>query len=262
MPLTPFQRDVLRLLASQRRPDSHVAGGTAINRSDTSPRYSADVDFFHDLAESVFVSAEADAAVLARDGYEVEWAQRQPFLQSATVSRGQGRLKLEWCYDSAFRFFPVLPDPEFGYCLHPADLATNKVLALAGRSQIRDLIDILFLHETYLTLGALVWAACGKDLGFTPISLLEHTKRNTKHRQEDLAGEQLSRPLTLPELKEAWLKAVAQAESLFAVLPPTQVGCLYLTREFAPVTPNPTSAEFSSLIRHAGSIGGAWPVVK
>ena len=33
MPLTTFQRDVLRLLAVNRNPESHVARSAAINRS-------------------------------------------------------------------------------------------------------------------------------------------------------------------------------------------------------------------------------------
>ena len=32
----------------------------------------------------------------------------------------------------------------------------------------RDLLDALFLHEHLLPLGALVWAAAGKDPGYTP----------------------------------------------------------------------------------------------
>ena len=36
MPITDFQRAVLRLLASNRAPDSYVAGATVINRSDSS----------------------------------------------------------------------------------------------------------------------------------------------------------------------------------------------------------------------------------
>ncbi len=48
---------------------------------------------------------------------------------------------------------PLKADEDFGYCLHPADLATNKVLALVGRSEIRDFLDILQLDREYLSLG-------------------------------------------------------------------------------------------------------------
>ncbi|HMC66943.1 MAG TPA: hypothetical protein VKI65_18545 [Gemmataceae bacterium] len=57
MPLTPLQKDVLRVLASNRNPESHVAGGAVINRLAGSPRYSADLDLFHDVAERVGATA-------------------------------------------------------------------------------------------------------------------------------------------------------------------------------------------------------------
>jgi hypothetical protein len=186
---------------------------------------------------------------------------RQPSLQSAEVHRAEDALRLDWCYDSAFRFFPVQPDREFGYCLHPADLATNKALALAGRSEVRDFVDILYLDQTYLSLGAICWAACGKDQGFTPWSLLDHASRHTKFREEELMSGHLARPLGLTELKEAWLRAVAQAQELFAKLPAAEAGCLYLDQNSVPRTPDPTHSEFPTLIRHFGSVRGAWPTV-
>jgi predicted nucleotidyltransferase component of viral defense system len=49
MPLTVFQRAVLRLLAQNRRPDSYLAGGAALHFAPNSQRFSNDLDF--DLAE-------------------------------------------------------------------------------------------------------------------------------------------------------------------------------------------------------------------
>jgi hypothetical protein len=259
MPLTPFQREVAQLLAAHRNPDSHVAGGAVINRSDDSPRYSADLDLFHDIADSVHSSAEADAATLLEHGFAVQWLLRQPALYRAQLSRATEQLKLEWCYDSSFRFFPVQPDPDFGYCLHAADLATNKVLALAGRSEIRDVIDILYLHDTYLSLGAICWAACGKDQGFTPLSLINEAKRNAKFQETVLASGHLARPITLTDLKQRWLEVTADAEKRFARLPAHEVGCLYLDHTGSPVNPDPESATFPMLVRHFGSVRGAWP---
>lgn len=261
MPLTPFQREVLALLAANRNPESHLAGGTAINRSEASPRYSADIDMFHDVAEAVHTSAVADAAVLTAKGFAVEWLLQQPFLRRARVRRGDDELRLDWCYDSAFRFFPVQPDPEFGYCLHPADLATNKALALAGRSEVRDFLDILHIHQHYLGLGAVCWAACGKDQGFTPWSLLDLARRHMKFRQEDLEREHLARPVELVELKAAWLTAADEAERLFAALPAAQSGCLYLRDDGSLCNPDPAAAGFATLIRHSGSLRGAWPTL-
>lgn len=49
----------------------------------------------------------------------------------------------------------------------------TRTLALAGRDEPSDFVDIVYIHEWILQLGALWWAAAGKDPGFTPRSLLE-----------------------------------------------------------------------------------------
>lgn len=261
MPLTAFQKEIASVLAVNRNPESHVGGGSAINRADDSPRYSNDLDLFHDVAESVAVCAEADFQALTARHYAIEWQLRQAGFFRAVVRRGADALKLDWTCDSAFRFFPIQADDLFGYCLHPADLATNKVLALAGRAEIRDFLDILYLDAHYLSLAALVWAACGKDEGYTPWSLLDMAKRHVRYRQEDLENEHLAQPLTLTELKARWLAAVARAEELFPQLPAEEVGCLYLKSAATVQTPVPGHADTAQLIRHFGRVRGAWPTM-
>lgn len=82
-----------------------------------------------------------------------------------------------------------------------------------------------------------------------------------KFRDEDLAKEKLAMAMTLVELKTEWLKASEDADLLIQRLPLTEVGCLYLDPNLTPVTPNPSDAEFPKLIRHYGSIHGAWPSI-
>jgi hypothetical protein len=67
VPLTPFQSEVLRLLARNRSAQSYVAGGTALNaREDI--RWSAGVDVFHDVEQAVIQSSEADVQTLQQAG--------------------------------------------------------------------------------------------------------------------------------------------------------------------------------------------------
>jgi hypothetical protein len=261
MPLNAFQKGIARTIATNRNPESHIAGGAVINRSEASLRFSDDLDIFHDVAASVAASATADETSLQDAGYSVRWILLNPGMRRAIVSRDDQHLRLDWTTDSAFRFFPVQEDEDFGYCLHPADLATNKVLALAGRSEIRDFLDVLQLDQNYLTLGTLMWAACGKDQGFTPAMLLDETNRHSRYRENDLQSENLARPVDLKELKRQWLAARERAERLFARLPGEELGCLYLGRENRPVTPDPDISEFHTLTRHFGSVRGAWPTI-
>ena len=70
-------------------------------------------------------------------GFSLQWLRRELNFYSVLLRRGDEATKLEWVVDSDFRFFPALPDELFGYVLHPVDLATNKVMAAAGRREPR-----------------------------------------------------------------------------------------------------------------------------
>ncbi len=262
MPLSAFQQSILRLLAQNRSPESYVAGATVLHQLPNSPRFSDDLDMFHDVEDSVARSAEFDAAVLDAHGFAIEWILRQPTYLRAIAAQGSQSLRLEWAHDSAFRFFPVERDELCGYRLHRADAATNKVLALAGRREARDFIDVLHLDSSYLSLGALCWAACGKDQGYTPDFLLNQLNRNTAFTQADIQRLDLAVPQTLSDLKRQWYAAMERAGRLLSALPAGEVGCLYLdSLQSAPVQPDPTSAAFASLQRHFGSVRGAWPKI-
>lgn len=257
MPLTDFQRAVFRVLAENRSPGSFVAGGTAINAGANSPRYSADIDFFHDAAEGVALAADADLKTLADLGFSTERLVVQPTFQRALVGWEGHRLKLEWAHDSAFRFFPVQPDAEMGWRLHLADLATNKVLALAGRWEVRDFVDTLYLEESFASFGLLAWAAAGKDPGMTPAFILEQAARFNRLRPEDFLAVFGTEQFDYPAMKTRWLEIMAAARELVATLPPAEVGALYLNEDDALVDPR-----FVAACRlHHGSIGGTLPRV-
>ncbi len=146
VPLSKLQSHLLRLLASQRSPDSYVAGGIALNRD--GPRFSADIDIFHDGDEKLLATAESDCAIIAAAGLEVTLLPGRGSGKRAAMVDGLGeKTQLEWVADADFRFFPALKDELFGYVLHPADLATNKATAAADRRVPRDIVDLVTIHE-------------------------------------------------------------------------------------------------------------------
>ena len=261
MPLTRLHTALLTRIAANRNPESYVAGATVVHLAPDSPRFSNDIDLFHDLEDSVAESAEADATTLRAAGYELSWLLRTPTFHRALVTAAGEQLKLEWAHDSAYRFFPVQRDDLCGYRLHDADAATNKVLALAGRNEVRDFVDVLHLHATYLSLGALAWAACGKDPGYTPQFLLDYACRHVAYTQEDIDRLSLREPLDIREMKQRWLAAVADARDTVAALPPEEVGSLYLGPDGQPQTPVAASPRLHQLTRHTGRVRGAWPTV-
>ena len=225
-----------------------------------------DIPAIRCLMNTSIVCVRARGIVLALIGGSHEPEQSSthrewPVGLKAVVSQEGEQLRLDWTTDSAFRFFPVQPDEDFGFVLHPADLATNKVLALAGRSEIRDFLDILQIDASYLGLGAVMWAACGKDQGYTPALLLDQTNRHSRYQESDLRSEKLARSVDLRELKKRWLAARDLAERLFDRLPAVELGCLYLDRDNKPVTPDPDSPDLLKVTRHVGCIRGAWPII-
>lgn len=69
MPISDIQAEVLRRIGANRSPESYLAGATVLHRSRNSPRFSLDIDLFHDLGDSVARCAETDATTLVHAGY-------------------------------------------------------------------------------------------------------------------------------------------------------------------------------------------------
>jgi len=229
VPLTEFQRALLALLAQTRTPDSYLAGGAALHFAPNSTRYRDDLDFFQDSSERVASAFAEDSALLEVRGYGLEVGISQPGFIRATVRQDDGATKIDWAHESAWRFMPPVRDALGGYLLHEIDLAINKTLALAGRDEPRDFADILFVHERVLPLAGLVWAAAGKDPGFTPLSLLELLKRRGRNRPEEMARLQLVEPYDPVVGKETWLAALDEADSFVRSRPTEETGCLYFS---------------------------------
>jgi hypothetical protein len=260
MPLGNFEREVLRVLAANRNPDSFIGGATVLHQAADSPRRSQDVDVFHDAPELLLAAYEADVTALRKSGFHVEPVGRvQPEFRRALVARNETQTKIEWVQDAMFRFFPIEPDAELGWRLNFWDAATNKILAMAGRQKIRDFLDTLFLHEQHLHLAALVWAAAGKDPGLTPEFILDWALRGNQFHPEDLVDVRLEKPFDFVAMKERWIGIVHESRALIAQLPAAELGCLYLDAAGKPVCPDPASPEFPKLTRHHGSMKGAWP---
>lgn len=227
MPLTDYQATLARLLSANRSFDSYLAGGAAILIEPNTKRYSHDLDYFHDSDTRVAEAFAADCSVLEKAGYSIAIDLQQPGYVRAVVRTDEDATKVEWARDSSWRFMPTVKDERVGFLLHPVDLAVNKVLALAGRDEPRDVIDVLHLHGHVLSLGALCWAACGKDPGFTPLSLLDLLKRRGRVRPEELARLDLAEPIDVHVMKSEWLEALESVEAFVASRPSDEIGCLY-----------------------------------
>lgn len=269
MALTKFQRDVCQLLAHRRRAsgESYVAGGAALGVAVGAARVSRDLDIFHDTADAVRRSWLADRAILEDAGLAPAVVHERDGYVEAELQAGDERLLIEWTRDSAFRFFPLVEDDVFGLTLHPFDLATNKVLALVGRLETRDWLDVLACHEKIQPLGLLAWAACGKDPGFTPPGLLAHARRSSRYTQADLDALPFDGPRPVAaDLAQRWHAMLADAERIIDALPADRAGEAVLD-----VNGHLLSGNIAALLDavqagrvtfHGGRLGGAWPTVR
>lgn len=269
MALTPLQRQVCRLLADRRRArgDSYVAGGVALSVALDAQRLSRDLDLFHDTREAVAATWDDDRRTLESSGYTVEPLRERPGLVEAVVSRNRGTLIVEWAQDSAFRFFPLVEHDELGLTLHPFDLATNKVLALVGRLEVRDWVDVLLCDERLQPLGYLAWAACGKDPGFTPPGLLGHARRTARYSATEVSALAFDGPAPdAAALAARWHRALDVADTLIRHLPADHVGEAVLDAEgrLLRADPDEVARELRDgrVVFHAGRIGGTLPRVR
>jgi hypothetical protein len=245
-------------VSANRSFDSYLAGGAAILIEPNTTRFSRDLDYFHDSEARVAEAFAADRKLLEAGGYEVDVDLNQPGFVRAVVRKDEHATKVEWARDSAFRFMPTVRDERVGYLLHPVDLSVNKVLALAGRDEPRDVLDTLHLHRHVLALGTLCWAACGKDPGFTPLSLLELLRRRGRIRPEDLTRLDLVGTVDLQATKREWIDALDSVAPFVASRPADEIGCLYYSaavRSFVDPRHAPDA------VPHFGRPGGVLPRV-
>lgn len=269
MGLTEFQRRLCRLLAESRRASgaSYVAGGVALTEALAAQRVSRDLDIFHDTADAVAHSWDRDRALLQSAGYIVEALRERPgFVEAAVTLQGE-TLAVEWVRDSAFRFFPLVEHEDFGLALHPFDLATNKVLALIGRAEPRDWIDVLECHHALQPLGYLAWAACGKDPGFTPAGVLGQAARTSHYTQGEIDA--LAFEGEAPRaagLSQRWHAALEEARAIIGSLPTGHAGTAVLDDSGNVFRGGPDEAvealRSGVLHFHQGRIQGAWPRVR
>jgi len=266
MALTPFQRDVCRLLADHRlrSGESYVAGGAALNTLLGAPRLSRDIDLFHDTEQALAASWAADRGLLESAGYVVSVIRERPTFVEAEIRRGGDSVVVQWAHDSAYRFFPLVEHEELGLALHPFDLATGKVLALVGRVEPRDFVDTLTCDREVQPLGYLAWAACGKDPGFSPIAILELASRSARYTEAELRG--LDFEGEAPDataLARRWRAALETARQIVGLLPAQEPGRAILARDGTPYRGSPDALHETlaqgGLLYHEGCIRGAYP---
>ena len=166
----------------------------------------------------------------------------------------------------AYRFFPLVEHEDLGVVLHPFDLTTNKVLALVGRLEVRDWVDVIECDAAIQPMGYLMWAACGKDPGFSPAAILEHAGRSARYSAEEVLELSFDGGSPDPgELSKRWHHLLESAAKVIELLPAMEAGKCVLTRKGAfyrdGVSELLEALRRDEIVFHEGCIRGAFPHV-
>jgi hypothetical protein len=201
------------------------------------------------------LSFQRDAEGLSVAGLNLTTLVDQPSFVWTVVAHGSEQVRLEWVLDSTFRFFPVQADEEFGYVLHLLDLATNKVLALAGRFEARDFIDAIYSERQGIALGLLAWAAAGEDPGPTPTLILENCRRFPGWNQANLPTCSVRQNWIMEAPGKTGLAFSIVHRRLWIPFQQPKSAASTWTRPGKLVDPS----SHPRGVRHFSSVGGTWP---
>ena len=168
--LTALQRDVLEAFF-QRERGFFLTGGAALAGFHLGHRTTDDLDLFTlqqaAFERSRFVLADVAAAISA----QLDVRQDAPGFRRVVLSRGDEGLVVDLVKDVSAQLHPDKLERDH-IVVDPADeILANKLTAIVGRAEKRDLIDVMLLERAGYSIEAALPAALAKDGGCTPATL-------------------------------------------------------------------------------------------
>ena len=258
MPFDDLQRYVIAVISRNRDPESPLAGGAVIQQHCF--RTPEDQDIFAAGNETLDELVQADRMALEEAGFTVNLRRSHSGFRECTVMKPMtGTTILQWTVALAREFYAPVPDPQFGHRLHPADLAVNKALAVAGSVRKRDFVDLWMLDRHVMPLWRMACAAPGKDTDLNPFSLIEDASFNwsrTVRRDNPADRLTMTAELSLEEIGKGLRKAMREARLILPDIRPEHYGRLQIDAKGRPVV----SREIVTGERwKAPELGGALP---
>ena len=195
--LTSLQRDVLSVLAGESQ--AYLGGGAALAAFYLQHRQSRDLDLFTPDADEVERLARRLRAACRRRGWVLDEVQTAPGFRRFAVVRGAERTLVDLVHEPVSQEVPPVRKPVADGIRYDAleDLVANKLAALLGRGDTKDLVDLYFLAMDGHDVLASLPAAGRKDGGMDP-TVLAWVARSTPADVDDLL---LLRPVSSAELE-------------------------------------------------------------
>ncbi|MCZ7590046.1 MAG: nucleotidyl transferase AbiEii/AbiGii toxin family protein [Gaiella sp.] len=180
--LSALQEQVAAIVAGLEEAEEFaLAGGAALIVRGEVERRTRDLDFFGLTGEAVDRLVPAAERALHDAGLVVERVQVNPGFARLIVSSADDRTELDFAADA--RLFPAEPGTP-APTLRGEELAVDKLLALFGRAEARDFVDLRAVEPRY-GLDRLCQLAYEKDHGFDPSVLAEMLSRFNRLRREE-----------------------------------------------------------------------------
>ncbi|CAN5148705.1 hypothetical protein BH11MYX1_BH11MYX1_36690 [soil metagenome] len=167
--LTAFQRAVLDAFFERER-GFVLTGGAALAGFHLGHRHTDDLDLFtrddQAFERGRFVLADIATAF----GTKLEIRQDAPGFKRLVLGDHDNVLVIDLVKDPAKASSPPV---EFDRIVvdSTAEIMANKLTAIVGRAEERDLIDVLFLERAGISVESALSAALAKDGGCTPATL-------------------------------------------------------------------------------------------
>ena len=162
--LTELQRRIARVVSGlPEAGDIALAGGGGLISHGIVDRATQDLDFFGTSIEAVDDLAAAAIRALRAEGLDVTIQQQTSGFVRLEVRAGHEATEVDIGADARIR--PAEAGP-LGAILTVEELAADKLLALFGRAQPRDFVDVAAL-EAHIDLERMCELASEKDPGFS-----------------------------------------------------------------------------------------------
>ena len=182
--LTPLQQHIATIIGGLPEADGFaLAGGAALIARGDVDRGTRDLDFFGLSRLAVDQLVPAVEQALRDADLQVERViDNHGFARLIVADRAE-RTEVDLASDA--RLFPVEQGPGYS-TLAGEELAVDKLLAVFGRAEARDLVDLMAVEPRY-GLDHLIELASEKDRGFDPAVFAEMTGNFTRLRRDEFA---------------------------------------------------------------------------
>jgi hypothetical protein len=167
--LSALQRDFLDAFGA--RPSGFfLSGGAVLVGWVLRHRRTDDVDLFTTEPESMKEADRLARSLAADVGATIESTQTSPDFRRYVLHRGRETMVADFIHERVPQLHPkVVRD---GVVMDPVEeIVANKICALLGRAEIRDVVDLLALETAGLPVEKFLGDAQRKDAGVTPAAL-------------------------------------------------------------------------------------------